>query len=220
MSPPSECASVGAIAGYAYVPGCPSVNKHLRGPLRAAWHICACPDEPRQFPPPCSTIRLLLLQNHSNRNSGASAVEQNVDEPIEHGEPPCCHERRPRKGCRCCCHDEDQDGERLPRLSAKYIAPRLPDYMVDEYKQEQLLSRYPAKGCHPHRRILPPWSAVLASLMVIIGYGFTHRQDLNTVAVGDIKSLVVTAERHRLIVICDFKIQSGPVRIKTHHGVA
>ena len=132
----------------------------------------------------------------------------------------CLNGHNDGKCCHCCCHDGDQDGEKLPRLSLKGIAPKLPDYMVDEYKQEQFLSLYPVKDCHPHIVEFSPWSAVPSSLMVIIGHGFAPRRELNLVTVGGIKALVVTADCHRLVVICDWDVKGGPVCVKTKFGVA
>ncbi|KAI9774070.1 MAG: hypothetical protein M1840_005163 [Geoglossum simile] len=93
--------------------------------------------------------------------------------------------------------------------------------MLDEYKQELFLSLYPPnKDCRPHIVEFSPWSAVPSSLMVIIGHGFAPRRELNTVTVGGSKALVVTAERHRLVVICSFQVKNGPVHVKTHDGDA
>jgi len=124
------------------------------------------------------------------------------------------------KCCHCCCHDGEENGEKLPRLSLKGIAPALPEYMLDEYKQEQFLSLYPVKDCCPHIVEFSPWRAVPSSLMVIIGHGFQPRRELNTVTVGGVKALVVTAECHRLVVICDWRVKGGPVCVKTKFGVA
>jgi len=139
---------------------------------------------------------------------------------MEDDECLCHHEHNNSKSCHCCCHDGEQDGDKLPRLSLKGIAPRLPEYMVDEYKQEQFLSLYPVKDCRPHRVEFSPWSAVPSSLMVIIGHGFKPRRELNTVTVGGSKALVVTAECHRLVVICSWHVKGGPVCVKTKHGEA
>jgi hypothetical protein len=135
-------------------------------------------------------------------------------------ECPCHHGHHYHSGCHCCCHDGEQDGEKLPRLSLRGIAPRLPEYMLDEYKQEQFLSLYPAKDCCPHIVEFSPWRAVPSSLMVIIGHGFAPRRELNTVTIGGSKALVVRAERHRLVVICSFQVKTGPVHVKTHDGDA
>lgn len=139
-----------------------------------------------------------------------------------HREPPCCDEHHIGRGCgcHCCCHEGGKDGENLPRLSLKDISPRLPDYFVDEYKQEQFLKLYPTKDCGPHIAEFSPWSACAGSLIVIIGHGFAPGRNLNTVTIGGSKALVVTAERHRIIVISDFKVQDGPVIVKTSHGQA
>jgi M6 family metalloprotease-like protein len=134
---------------------------------------------------------------------------------MEHDEFSCRHGHHNDKRCHCCCHDGG-----LPRLSLKDIAPRLPEYMVDEYKQEQFLSLYPVKDCRPHIVEFSPWSAVPSSLMVIIGHGFEPRRELNTVTVGGCKTLVVTAECHRLVIICSFHVKSGPVCVETNDGKA
>ena len=137
-------------------------------------------------------------------------------ETLESNKCPCCDDKK----CHCCCHDGEYDGEKLPRLSLQGIAPRLPQYMLDEYKQGQFLSLYPVKDCRPHVVEFSPWSAVPSSLIVIIGHGFKPRRELNQVTVGGSKALVVTAERHRLVVICSSDIKSGPVHVKTNDGEA
>lgn len=106
----------------------------------------------------------------------------------------------------------------LPRLSLKGIVPSLPPYILDEHQQEKFLSLYPVKDCRPHIVEFSPWSGVSSSLIVIIGHGFRPRRELNQVTVGGTKALVVTAERHRLVVICSSQVKSGPVRVKTHDG--
>src|ERR1700733_4991678 len=59
-----------------------------------------------------------------------------------------------------------------------------------------------------------------SSLMVAVGHGFESRRELNTVTVGGSKALVVTAERHRLVVICSFHVRSSPVCVKINDGGA
>ena len=131
-----------------------------------------------------------------------------------------CEEHRPKKGCDCgCpCHQDAEDSEKLPRLSLKDIAPRLPDYMVDEYKQEQFLARHTSNHCGPRIVEFSPWSACPSSLVVIIGHGFAPRRELNKVTIGGHRALVVTAELHRLVVISDFKTRNGPVCVSTRCG--
>lgn len=135
-------------------------------------------------------------------------MEQSVQ---QHHEPSCCDDHHGGRGCgcHCCCHEGDHDGEKLPRLSLKDISPRLPDYIIDEYKQEQFLKLYLTKDCGPHIVEFSPWSACAGSLIAIIGHGFALGRDLNIVTIGGYKALVVTAERHRLVVICDFRVQDG-----------
>lgn len=139
-----------------------------------------------------------------------------------HAKPQDCGEDQYKEkcdcNCKCSCHHEQEDGEKLPRLSLKDIAPRLPSHMVDEYKQEQLLMLHPSKTCGPHVVEFSPWSAFPGSLVVIIGHGFAPRRGLNTVSIGGREALVVTAERHRLVVISDFKTRDGPVCVSTRCG--
>ncbi|KAH0558923.1 hypothetical protein GP486_004454 [Trichoglossum hirsutum] len=140
----------------------------------------------------------------------------------KHGGQKCCDGHRTGEGCGCgcCCHHGEQNGEMIPRLSLKDISPRLPNYMVDKHKQERFLANYPSKDCRPHIAEFSPWSAYPSSLVVIIGHGFAPRRELNTVTIGGHRALVVTAERHRLVVISDFKTRDGPVCVKTHCGEA
>jgi M6 family metalloprotease-like protein len=82
------------------------------------------------------------------------------------------------------------------------------------------LSLYPVGDCRPRIVEFSPWSAVPSSLIVIIGHGFAPRRELNIVTVGGSRALVVTAERHRLVVICGFRVKNGPVHVKTSDGEA
>ena len=137
-----------------------------------------------------------------------------------HAETQHCGEDRSEETCDCgCpCHHGSKDGEKLPRPSLKDISPRLPVYMVDEYEQEQLLALHPSKDCGPHVVEFSPWSAFPGSLIVIMGHGFAPRRELNTVSIGGSEALVVTAERHRLVVISDFKTRDGLVSVSTRCG--
>ncbi|EPE26335.1 E set [Glarea lozoyensis ATCC 20868] len=121
--------------------------------------------------------------------------------------------------CHCCCHD-GQDDEHLPRLSLTGISPPLPDYMLDEYQQEQFLKLYPAKDCGPAIADFSPRSAYPGSLVVIIGHGFAPRREKNRVTIDGHRALVVTAERHRLVVISNSNSSTGPVNVKTSYGQA
>ncbi len=127
-------------------------------------------------------------------------------------------ESRKECDCKCPCHHEDKEDEKLPRLSLKDIAPRLPDYMVDEYMQERFLAKHSSDKCGPRVVEFSPWSAYPSSLVVIIGYGFVPRRASNKVTIGGRQALVVTAERHRLVVISDFKTRNGPVHVKNENG--
>src|SRR5258708_2814521 len=156
-----------------------------------------------------------MIPNMWPFSTSADAIQPQI---LASDKCPCCDAPHKGKKCHCCCHDGEYDGEMLPRLSLKGIVPSLPSYILDKHQQEKFLSLYPVKDCRPHIVEFSPWSGVSSSLIVIIGHGFRPRRELNQVTVGGKKALVVTAERHRLVVICSSQVKSGPVCVKTHDG--
>ncbi|GAB1317813.1 hypothetical protein MFIFM68171_08023 [Madurella fahalii] len=112
-----------------------------------------------------------------------------------------------------------KDAETVPRLKLDGISPPLPEHVLDETKQEQFLSLYPAKGCRPIIADFAPHFAYPGSLIVIVGHNFYPRRDKNEVTIGGRSAIVVTAEPHRLVVISDFFAEIGPVQVCTRKGI-
>lgn len=76
------------------------------------------------------------------------------------------------------------------------------------------------KRCEPLIADFAPRSAYPGSLIVLVGHNFATRRELNKVFIGGHRAIVVTAERHRLVVICHYLTRDGPVHLKTPTGKA
>ena len=112
--------------------------------------------------------------------------------------------------------------EDLPFLKLQNTGLNIPHHISDPFKLKCFLSCHPrpSKDCavvdfHPR-------CGYAGSLVVIVGAGFSVNRAENVVRVGTKPALVVAAQAHRLVVVCDKATKSGSVSVsvKGHEACA